>query len=574
MNINAVKTIGTRVAFFLISIAFLSINQNLQPISNAADTANLKNRVEAYWSSNTKELVMLISVEDNQAIRSLKASEFKGFRIQIYEMGINNNFPSTPVLNQIVQSFRKADANGYIFYDPSKREKLTWTRPKAGAKYAIQVAITTAGGDGPVSQSEIVQVDSDFIFPIKPTKNDPKSWQYWQLISDTTDEPLFQCRDNVGNGCSSAEMIVSDAQFVKDSRFIIGRAEYLRIACNSDDPQKNSICTVAEGYPPIIYFEIQTSTNSWKVLEEIDLDSDGSLIMIDENCAANQNLCTGLKKVRLRNNFGVLANFSFNFGGNFNPVGQKCTKTGEVVEFGLLRENGKSIFTKKAICTLTKKGKVFVEKAVKLLPYCSGAQEAGLINLRRQTLALSQLRNTYQMQKQKAELQYQNAMATGNQTAARLAQIDINSWQSKIDEVLNKMNTLDSQKENVTAKCRLKDENATGATTAPTTKKVACNSSERSSLNLLASQYATKQNLIKVSDESYGKFAELYKLEVSNGRLDIAAKYQIQMESWYKRIQEDSTAAILIKSEFDAINSGCTGSGVSLPAKYVFRYAK
>ena len=199
---------------------------------------------------------------------------------------------------------------------------------------------------------------------------------------------------------------------------------------------------------------------------------------------------------------------------------------------------------------------------------------ASLTNLKRQEVEISNLISFYQTAYQEAELNYQNAKIVGNTYAANIAEIDMESAKSQWDKYSVQQQDVSKQRAFLLSKCRIKDPNAQGATGKSSTsvKKVACTSGEKSQLRLLASQYSTAQNLVRIDDANYGKFKELRSAAASNGNIQVAAKYEIELGKLNVKIQQDRTSANLIRTQFSQLNSGCLNSGVSIESEYRIKY--
>jgi hypothetical protein len=293
------------------------------------------------------------------------------------------------------------------------------------------------------------------------------------------------------------------------------------------------------------------------------------------NSASKPELCIGTDTAaRFISQNGVFANFVINFGSVANPVGQKCKTVGQTIEFAPIRENSKTTYTRKAICTKTAKGIFYVEKAVKLLPYCTGIQLASLTNIKRQETAVSNLRSLYQTAYQKAEMNYQNALALGNTQSANIAKIDMESAKSQENKYLTQLEEFSRQRDSLLSKCRIQDPNAQGASgsSSSAVKKMACTSSEKTLLRSLASQYSSAQNVVRIDDETFGKLKELFSSALNSAKSAVAAQYQVELSKLNVRIQQDISTAKLIKTEFTQLNSGCLNSGVSLETEYRVKY--
>jgi hypothetical protein len=529
--------------------------------------------VDAYWNPNKKQVDINLRLPIGEpAYKNLLATELKGFNLKIFDVTGLDTLPTTPLSSVVIQTSRKPDSQGLIFASStSSTESFTWTGPKAGREYVISANIETTAGSSPVSQSGRVKIPDDFVVDIQPTKSNPNSFQNWQLFYGSDPYKAFaSCTEGIGDGCTKS-IKLGDSAAVAQARFLIGRTHYFNLNCFNGGSQPCQI----DGYPSQIRFEVNPDNKGWKVLSTLVADNDSNGFDFELACAARPELCTGsATAARLISQNGVFANFVINFGSTANPVGQSCKTVGQTVGFAPLRENYQTTYTRKAVCTKTAKGLRYVEKAVPSLPYCTGLQLASLTNFKRQETAISNLLSFYQTAYQKAELSYQNAMVLGNSYNANIAKIDMESAKSQINKYSAQQQDVSRQSTALLSKCRVKDPNAQGATGGSSTsvKKVACTSGEKSQLRLLASQYSTAQNLVRIDDETYGKFKELRSAAAASGNNTVAAQYQVELGKLNIRIQQDRTSANLIKTEFSQINSGCLNSGVSIESEYRIKY--
>ena len=529
--------------------------------------------VDAYWNPNKKRVDINLRLPVSQpAYMNLSASELKGFNIKIYDVTGLPNTASSPLSSTVIQTSRKPNSQGLIFAGSnSSEESFIWTGPKAGREYLISVNIETTAGSGPVNQSKRIKIPDDYVADIQPIKSNPNSFQNWQLFyGKDLSKSFASCIEGQGEGCSKTIQL-SSAEEVAQAYFIIGRTHYFNLNCFNGGSQPCQI----DGYPSQIRFEVNPDNRGWKVLKTLVAEIDSERLDIELSCAARPEVCIGSATPgRLISQNGIFANFVINFGTAANPVGQSCKTLGQTLAFAPLRENYTTTYTRKAVCAKTAKGLVYVEKAVPTLPYCTGLQLAALTNLKRQSVAISNLVSFHESAFQKAQLNYQNALLLGNTYSASIAKIDMDSAKIQIEKYSLQSQDLSRQSEALLLKCRVKDPNAQGATSGSSSsvKKIACTANEKSLLRSLSSQYSTAQNLVRIDDETYGKFKELRASALSIGNNKMVAQYQTELSKLNVRIQQDINTASLIKREFTLINLSCLKSGVSIEPDYRIRY--
>ena len=79
----------------------------------------------------------------------------------------------------------------------------------------------------------------------------------------------------------------------------------------------------------------------------------------------------------------------------------------------------------------------------------------------------------------------------------------------------------------------------------------------------MISQYATKQELIRISKTNIEKLKVDLNYAVSTGKN--LANIQFAIERTSRLLEADLGAANLIKREFNALNGGCLNSNLTLP---------
>jgi hypothetical protein len=201
------------------------------------------------------------------------------------------------------------------------------------------------------------------------------------------------------------------------------------------------------------------------------------------------------------------------------------------------------------------------------LKTCTGVQVAQVANYARQIYAIQGLRQLENIRLQKAQLDLESNTAVGNPTGIQLAKIDVQSAQGNINNYNSQINGIDQKKQAILKVCKFPEEGKAPGTSGTKLKK--CTASVVVTLESLASQFRTKQNLKKLDYEYMMRSKIQVAQYQSLGQMSNAAKASLDYSKYQRSYQEDEIFAGLIKQEFDGLNSSCTGSGVSLPAVFV-----
>ncbi len=201
------------------------------------------------------------------------------------------------------------------------------------------------------------------------------------------------------------------------------------------------------------------------------------------------------------------------------------------------------------------------------LKTCTGVQVAQVANYARQIYAIQGLRQLENVRLQKAKLDLESNTAVGNPTGIQLAKIDVQSAQGNINNYNSQINEIDKKKQAILKVCKLPEDGKTSSTSGAKLKK--CTASVVVTLESLASQFRTKQNLKKLDYEYMMRSKIQVAQYQSLGQMSNAAKASLDYSKYLRSYQEDEIFAGLIKQEFDGLNSSCTGSGVTLPPVFV-----
>lgn len=201
------------------------------------------------------------------------------------------------------------------------------------------------------------------------------------------------------------------------------------------------------------------------------------------------------------------------------------------------------------------------------LKTCNGVQVAQVANYGRQIFALQGLRDVENIKLQKAQLELQNNIAGGNTTGVQRTRINVQSAQGNINNYELQINGVNQKKQAVLKVCKLPKEGKASSTSGTKLKK--CTSLVISTLESLASQYRTKQNLIKLNYEYMMRSKISAAQYESLGQMSKRANANLEYSKYFRDYQDEDILATFIKQEFDALKSSCMGSGVSLPPVFV-----
>ena len=189
---------------------------------------------------------------------------------------------------------------------------------------------------------------------------------------------------------------------------------------------------------------------------------------------------------------------------------------------------------------------------------CTATEKASLTKLQRSTLTLKESYSTAKLRYQKAQEDYSNNMAVGSSIGAARANVEMQRHQNSMNTVERELGKIDTARNAITKKC---NSNSTAKTTS---KKKSCTYLEKNQLANLSSehgeyQYYVDEYKLGIEDERFN-----YQEAVSWGQFSDAARAQINIQRYSEEIQKMFGQMALIEREFNEINSGCTGSGISL----------
>lgn len=197
---------------------------------------------------------------------------------------------------------------------------------------------------------------------------------------------------------------------------------------------------------------------------------------------------------------------------------------------------------------------------------CDGVKTAQVANFARQIFALKNLREIENTKYKKAELDYRDWVALGNPSRAQLAMIDIQSAQGNVNKYNAQIDQIDQKRQAILKTCRLPSEGDKELSSKSKLKK--CSTSTINALNSLSSQYRTKQSLKKLNYEYMQKSEILIVQYQSLGQFANASKEQIDYSKYLSSYQTEEVFATLIKQEFEALQSTCSGSRITLPSVF------
>lgn len=189
---------------------------------------------------------------------------------------------------------------------------------------------------------------------------------------------------------------------------------------------------------------------------------------------------------------------------------------------------------------------------------CTASEKASLTKLQRSALSFKDSYSSAKLNYQKAEQDYTNNMLVGSSSGAARAKLEMQRHQNSMSTIERELAKIDSSRNAITKKC---NSNSTSKTTS---KKKACTSLEKNQLANLSNEYGEYQYYVDeyklgIEDEKIN-----YQEAVSWGLFSDAARAQINIQRYSEEIQKMLTQMALIEREFKEVNSGCTGSGISL----------
>lgn len=189
---------------------------------------------------------------------------------------------------------------------------------------------------------------------------------------------------------------------------------------------------------------------------------------------------------------------------------------------------------------------------------CTAGEKASLTKLQRSALTLNDSYSRAKLEYQKVQQDYLNNMAAGSSVGAARAKIEMQRYQNSMNTIERELGKIDSSRNAITKKC---NSNLTGKTTS---KKKACTNAEKYQLANLSNEYGEYQYYVEeyklaIEEEKFN-----YQEAVSWGQFSDAARAQINIQQYSQEIQKMLAQIAFIEREFKEINSGCTGSGISL----------
>jgi hypothetical protein len=149
-------------------------------------------------------------------------------------------------------------------------------------------------------------------------------------------------------------------------------------------------------------------------------------------------------------------------------------------------------------------------------------------------------------------------MLVGSSTGAARAKLEMQRYQNSMSTIEREFGKIDSARNAITKKCN------SNLTTKTTTKKKACTSLEKNQLANLSNEYGEYQYYVDDYKFVVEEQKIFYREAVSWGQLSEAAIHQSNIQKYSEEIQNMIGHMALIEREFKEINSGCTGSGISL----------
>jgi hypothetical protein len=199
-----------------------------------------------------------------------------------------------------------------------------------------------------------------------------------------------------------------------------------------------------------------------------------------------------------------------------------------------------------------------VNPASATLRACTASEKASLTKLQRSALTLKESYSNAQLSYQKAQQNYSDNLAVGSSSGAAKANVEMQRYQNSMNTIERELGKIDSARNAITKKCN------TNSTVKTTTKKKACTYLEKNQLANLSSEHSEYQYYVDEYKLGIEEEKIYYQEAVSWGQFSEAARAQINIQRYSQEIQKMFGQMALIEREFNEINSGCTGSGISL----------
>lgn len=196
------------------------------------------------------------------------------------------------------------------------------------------------------------------------------------------------------------------------------------------------------------------------------------------------------------------------------------------------------------------------------LPRCTGSQEASLINLLGQYSANSRMIGIYRDRLEKVNNDLGNAYARDAMGDYEKLLVDKRSIDSELDTLYTRGDKLRQDEKIILATC-IRQDQETDFVVPNNQKILPCTVDEVKRLLMLIAQYSTKQELIRIAKSNIEKARIDLNYAVSAGKNP--GNFQAAIQKYSRTLDSDLGAAALLKKEFNALNSGCSNSKLSLP---------
>ena len=196
------------------------------------------------------------------------------------------------------------------------------------------------------------------------------------------------------------------------------------------------------------------------------------------------------------------------------------------------------------------------------LPRCTGSQEASLINLLSQANANSRVIGVYRTRLDKVKNDLGDAYARNAMLDYEKLLIDKKSIESELDNSYKQRDKLRQAEEIILTTC-IRQDQETDYVVPNNQKILPCTADEVKRLLILIAQYSTKQELIRITKSNIEKAKIDLNYAISAGKNP--GNFQAAIQRYNTTLQSDLGVAGSIKKEFNALNSGCSNSKLSLP---------
>lgn len=189
---------------------------------------------------------------------------------------------------------------------------------------------------------------------------------------------------------------------------------------------------------------------------------------------------------------------------------------------------------------------------------CSGAEKAKLVSYRADSIKISSSIDNEKVNYAKAQIDYQNAIASNASSSAQAAKLNMQKFQLRIDSYNRQLSDIDRKTRAINSVC---DSNLK---VSAKFKKPNCNDSIKIQLESIRDDYYAYQDEIDQIQIYIKEQQFAYQDALSWGDMSRAARAQFNIRDASLQAQKDLAQKALLQQQFQELNSSCLNSGIGL----------